>query len=251
MRRGRRSLEAELDARRDAEAKIRRQNEQIARLASERGQLVAQVAKAEQRTRQRIAQTLHDDALQSLLAAHQELLEAAPGRAQVTRAHEVVGLAIERVREAVGSLHPVTLEVGGLDQALGAVARRAGRRGGFEVEIDLDADAFGATDELVLGVARELLNNCAAHARAQRVRVTLRRSGDEVVLEVVDDGVGIASGRREAALREGHVGLASLTQRVETAGGSFALEPAQGGGTLARVRIPAVAVGAAESSAPS
>ncbi len=240
VRRSRGRLEDQLDARRDAEAKIRAQNEEIARLAAERGQLVAQVAEAEQRTRQRIAQTLHDDALQSLLAAHQELLEAAPGRAQVTRAHEVIGLAIDRVREAVGSLHPVTLEVGGFDQALGAVARRAGRRGGWEAEIELAPDAFGTTDELVLGVARELLDNCALHARATRVAVSLRRLGDEVVLEVSDDGVGIAPGRRREAIREGHVGLASIIQRVETAGGSFEFDPRADPGALARAKIPAV-----------
>ena len=94
-------------------------------------QLVAQVMEAEDQGRRRIAQLIHDDSLQTLLAANQELIEAAPGRAQVQRAHEVVEAAIKRLREAVEALHPVTLEQGGLEQALGAVARQAGRQGGF------------------------------------------------------------------------------------------------------------------------
>ena len=74
-----------------------------------------QVLEAEERERARVAQALHDDALQSLLAAHQDLIEAAPGRAQVTRAHEIMGVAIDRVRDAVTALHPVILEQRGLE----------------------------------------------------------------------------------------------------------------------------------------
>ena len=73
-------------------------------------QLVAQVIDAEDQGRRRIAQLIHDDSLQTLLAANQELIEAAPGRAQVQRAHEVVAATIARLREAMMALHPVTLE---------------------------------------------------------------------------------------------------------------------------------------------
>ena len=93
---------------------------------------------AEDQGRRRIAQLIHDDSLQTLLAANQELIEAAPGRAQVQRAHEVVEATIARLREAMMALHPVTLEQGGFEQALGAVARQAARQGGFEVELDVD-----------------------------------------------------------------------------------------------------------------
>lgn len=241
----------ELDARREAEAKIRRQNAEIARLATERGQLVSQVAEAEQRTRMRIAERLHDDALQSLLAAHQELLEAAPGRAQVTRAHEVVGMAISRVREAVGSLHPVSLERGGLEHALRFHLAAAERRGGFEARLEISGTVSGDQDELLFGVARELVDNAALHSEATRVRLSLRRFGDEVLLEVLDDGIGIAPGRREEALREGHVGLASAAQRIETAAGSFELDTREEAGTLARARLPYLPIAPIAPIAPS
>ncbi len=58
----------------------------IADLAQARGELVSQLMLAQELSRQRIAQVLHDDALELLLAAHQDLLEAAPGREGVTRA---------------------------------------------------------------------------------------------------------------------------------------------------------------------
>jgi signal transduction histidine kinase len=201
-------------------------------------QLVAQVMEAEEAARRRIAQLIHDDALQSLLAANQELHEAAPGRAQVTRAHEVVSASIERLREALVALHPVTLEEGGFELALGAVTRQAERQGGFEVDVDIDREAIGDQDELLLAVARELITNAVRHSGASRVSVRLSRVDGGVELEVADDGSGIPPGRREQALADGHIGLASVTQRLGAAGGALEITDAPGGGTVALARLP-------------
>lgn len=200
-------------------------------------QLVAQVMEAEDSGRRRIAQLIHDDSLQTLLAAHQELIEAAPGRVQVQRAHEVVGAAIARLREALLTLHPVTLEQGGLEQALGAVARQAKRQGGFDIDIELDPKAVDLHDEVILAVARELLTNAARHSGAGCVTVTLARTPEAVELEIADDGSGMEPGRREDALSQGHIGLASVTERVQQAGGTFELDSSSSG-TVGRARLP-------------
>ena len=192
---------------------------------------------AEDQGRRRIAQLIHDDSLQTLLAANQELIEAAPGRAQVQRAHEVVAATIARLREAMMALHPVTLEQGGFEQALGAVARQAARQGGFEIRIEVEPEALGAEDELLLSIARELLTNAARHAGAEQVSVALRRVGGELELEVIDDGRGIDEGRRDEALAEGHIGLASVHERVRAASGEFELESSPAG-TRAVAHLP-------------
>jgi two-component system NarL family sensor kinase len=206
---------------------------------SDRGAFVAQVMDAEDRARRRIAQLIHDDALQSLLAANQELIEAAPGRAGVTRAHEVVSGSIENLREALLALHPVTLERGGLEQALGAVTRQAERQGGFGVEMQIDPAALGNHDELVLALARELLANAVHHSKADAVTVTLASDDGTVRLEVTDDGRGMDTERPREALASGHIGLASVIQRVEAAGGRFELDSQPGEGTTARAVLPA------------
>jgi len=200
-------------------------------------QLIAQVMDAEDEGRRRISQLIHDDALQSLLAAHQELIEAAPNRAQVQRAHEVVGGAIERLRAALVALHPVTLEKGGFEQALGAVARQVERQGRFEVEVEVDPDALGFQGELLLAIGRELLTNAARHSGASLVAVEVRRAGERVEIEVRDNGRGVEPGRREQALSEGHIGLASVNERVCSVGGEFDLE-SSGEGTRAQAWIP-------------
>jgi two-component system, NarL family, sensor kinase len=228
------------------EAELRAEIEDLrARLAraeaelEDRKQFVAQVMGAEDRARRRIAQLIHDDALQSLLAANQELQEAAPGRIGVTRAHEVVSATIQHLREAMISLHPVTLERGGLEQALGAIARQAERQGGFVVSTEVSPQALERNDELVLAVARELLSNAARHSGAERVSLAVL-PGEEagtVVVEVTDDGRGFEPGRPREALLEGHIGLASVAQRAEAHGGEFELLSEPGGGTRARALL--------------
>jgi two-component system, NarL family, sensor kinase len=224
----------------DADA-LREENERLRQELEECRQLVVQVMQAEDEGRRRIAQLIHDDSLQTLLAANQELIEAAPGRAQVTRAHEVVEGAIARLREAMMALHPVTLEEGGLEQALGAVARQAARQGGFEVSLEIEPEAVGVEDEIFLAVARELLTNAARHADASRVSVSLARHGGDVELTVTDDGRGFAPERRAEALSEGHIGLASVSQRMRSAGGTLEIHSSPAG-TTASVRL---AIGAA------
>jgi two-component system NarL family sensor kinase len=218
---------------------LRRRREEIAALRRERATLVSEMLEAEERERARVAQALHDEALQTLLAAHQDLIEAAPGRAQVTRAHEIMGAAIDRVRDAVTALHPVVLEQRGLEAALEAVCAEAAHQGRFEAELRVDPAATGAGDVLVFSIARELITNAARHAGAEHLVIAVDAAADGIVLEVRDDGQGIAPGRREAALDEGHLGLASIAQRLDAIGGSLEVSTPPEGGTRAIARIPA------------
>lgn len=231
-------MSEEIAALRAENERLRAQLDEARAALDKRREFVAQVMDAEDRARRRIAQLIHDDALQSLLAANQELMEAAPGRAQVTRAHEVVSASIAELRDALLALHPVTLERGGFEQALGAVARRAERQGGFDVNVYVERDALGRNDELALALARELLANATHHSGADQVIVRLSAQPDAVTLEVTDDGRGIDPKRPDEALAEGHMGLASVTQRVEAIGGQFLIESPSAGGTMARAVLP-------------
>src|SRR6185436_3456523 len=90
-----------------------RHEAEIAALATLRGRLVAENLEAEERVRQRISEQLHDGALQDLLAARQDLVEAAgtTGDAatrdeMLVYAREGVERAVKLLREAVHALHP-------------------------------------------------------------------------------------------------------------------------------------------------
>jgi signal transduction histidine kinase len=215
----------------------RRAAEEIAELAAARGRLVAQALDAEERARRSMSESLHDGALQDILAAGHDLwaLGDAPG-AEPARA--MLRDVVARLRTLMVALHPTVLAYGGLDAALRAVAAQQSVAGGFEVDIDVDPAAIGQRDELLLSVARELLTNAARHARASHVELTLRCVPDGVVLEVADDGGGVPAGRAREALAEGHIGLATSAERVAAVGGRLALEPLPGGGTRARAELP-------------
>lgn len=222
---------------RRTEERALKQSRAIADLAQARGELVSQLMLAEERTRQRIAQVLHDDALQSLLAAHQDLRES-PGPEGSNRAQRALEGTIERIREAVAALHPVTHQQGDLQTALSAIARQQAVRGGFRYTVRVEPEAFGIQDELVLSAARELVMNVAKHAQASRCSVSVELRGDRIRLEVADDGVGIPTGRQQKAVKEGHIGLASTVQRMKAIGGDGDVSSTVGKGTLVTASIP-------------
>ena len=215
-----------------------RAEEEIAEQAAARGRLVAQALDAEERTRREISEMLHDGPLQDLLALNQELLRLQDGGEHLDRARAGIARAIAALREIMVDLHPVAFEVAGLESALGAVAAQQARHGAFAYELTIDPSAGGVRDGLVIALARELLTNAAKHAGASCVRVSVRQTADAILLEVADDGGGIPDGRLAAALREGHIGLASSIQRVEAVGGSLTVAPVPGGGTAVSVTLP-------------
>jgi signal transduction histidine kinase len=233
----------------------RKQSEaQLDQLAATRGRLVAQTLAAEDRARRAISEVLHDHALQDLLASRQDLVEVLedpngdPER--VVRAREGIERAVRLLRDAVFNLHPVVLEHAGLAAAIRAVADHQGRRGGFECDIEVDRQATGVHDELILSLARELLTNAAKHAQARQVRVRVRRQDKEITLEVADDGRGMDQRRRARALSEGHIGLASSAERVEAVCGSFELDSRPGYGTVVTAKLPARRVAAHRADVP-
>ena len=227
-------VERELVARREAE----RQRAELARLAEERRQLASEVLSAEEQARRRLAEDLHDGALQTLLAAKQDLIEASPGRAGVIRAAKGVSEGIDDLRRAVGALHPVTIEHDGLAGAVGAVATEAERRGGFECELRVEEEASGPHDQVLLALTRELLANAAKHSGADHVSVSISRGRDCLRLEVTDDGCGFDAHERLAAPCNGHIGLACAERRTRALGGSLSVAAGPEAGTAVSVSLP-------------
>jgi len=217
----------------------RRQDSLIAMAAARRLLVQAWLA-AEARERRRLAQALHDDAIQNLLFVRQEIVDEArgvPGAAD--RALAALDTTHHQLREEIFAMHPVGLERGGLAAVLRGCADDAARRGHFSVELDVDDAASGPHDDLLLSSARELLSNAAQHSGAAHVRVAVHAGEGSTELVVSDDGRGIPDGALDAAPRAGHIGLPSLDERVRAVGGSLRLERGHGPGTTIRVRVPA------------
>jgi two-component system NarL family sensor kinase len=218
---------------------LTRRSERIRELAESRRSLVTQALTAEARARRELSYALHDELVQELLCAQQDLKEARRGRPEyLDRAQAALGGAVERLRHEIFQLHPHLLETAGLEAALGAVAAQQVRGDAAPPLISVAPEATGVDDELLFSLGRELLTNAARHAEAQRVELTVARAGDRIELRCRDDGRGIDAEARDAALADGHLGLAACTERVEALGGSLEIFTEPGGGTEVRASIP-------------
>jgi two-component system NarL family sensor kinase len=216
-----------------------RRAETIAELARSRGRLMVDVLDADDRERKRLANWLHDGPVQNLLAAGQDLAEAARGDpTALDRARGTVRDTIPQLRNVLIDLHPGLLTSTGLAPALQALATAQAHHASFSVDVSADEGAEGIHDQLLLSLARELLINVGKHAQAKEVHVSVSLRPDEILLEVSDDGRGFDPARRAEAVADGHIGLASSVERVESLGGRLEIASAPGRGTRVLVAIP-------------
>ena len=92
----------------------------------------------------------------------------------------------------------------------------------------------------LLRIAQEALANTAKHAGATRAGVTLSYMGDEVTLDVRDDGRGFDPVAVVPRSRTGGFGLAGMRARAERVAGAVAVESEPGQGTAISARVPLV-----------
>jgi signal transduction histidine kinase len=192
--------------------------------------------------RERIARDLHDGAIQALFAAGMSLQGTAMLAADAEidrRIQDVVGeldRVIRDLRNYIFGLRPGLLADQQLGNALRELAGELERRSGVTTVVELDAQvvselAPGATD--IVQFAREALSNVSRHAQAVTCRVSLRRDGDHVVLEIDDDGRGFDPERVERGQ-----GLGNLAARAASLRGDLQIRSSPADGTAVSVRIP-------------
>jgi len=208
--------------------------EQVRRVESRRAAAVDS-AEAERR---RIERDLHDGAQQRLVAlamglgaARRRLESDDPegGARMVADAHEEAKAALKEIRDLVRGIHPVILEDRGLDAALSAVVARSPVPVTLEVAV---AERPSSTVEsAAYFVVAEALTNVARHATATQAHVAIARTGDRLIVEVRDDGVGGADPARGT-------GLQGLRDRVTALGGTMYIVSPDGGPTTLLVDLP-------------
>ena len=222
-------------------AVLDRRTRRVAELAEVRRRLIADAWTAEERERQALAEALHDRAIQNLLSARHELEEAADAVAHpsLRRADSALRETVDELREAIVELHPYVLDQAGLEAGPRALALRTSRRAGFRLRCELESRAASPHDRLLLGAARELLANAARHADAANVTIRLEQRDGTVVLGVRDDGRGFDPKILPERLANGHIGLHSQRERIESVGGSLDIRSASGEGTDVEIRVPA------------
>jgi signal transduction histidine kinase len=184
--------------------------------------------------RERLARSIHDGVLQ-VLARVRQRADGLGGEAAVLA--RLAGEQETALRTLV-STGPVSTQDG-----LADLAARLRFLGSAGIEVSVPATAVRLPADVVAeleSVVREALTNVARHAGPDaRAWVLLEDLGDEIVVSVRDDGVGLTPDRIEQAEREGRMGVArSMRGRVADLGGTLELVAAPGTGTEWEVRVP-------------
>jgi signal transduction histidine kinase len=195
--------------------------------------------------RERLARELHDSVTQSLYSlslfaeAGESLVEIGDLEAvkhNLKRMGETAQQALKEMRLLVYELRPLDLEkeglIGALHQRLSAVEGRVNIKARLVAEELVELPA--PVEEELYRIAQEALNNALKHAATTSVTIYLRVEGDQVELEVVDDGKGFDP---NAASDTGGLGLISMQERAEKLNGSLAIHSIPGEGTRVKVSV--------------
>lgn len=242
-----RRLMLEIEERRQAEEALRKSENEL-RLLS------AQLLTAEEKERKRIASELHDGIGQSLSAVkfcmEDGIRMVAEGSVGDGMRHlesivPKMQAAIEEVRRISMDLRPSTLDDLGIIATLAWFCRefQAVYRGiHIEKEIELkESDVPSALKTVIYRIFQEAMNNIAKHGQAEFVSVSLKQANGAIELVIEDSGIGFAPAEVFLEVQSPRgVGLASMRERAEFAGGTYSIQSAKGEGTVIRASWPLI-----------
>ncbi|HZE41013.1 MAG TPA: sensor histidine kinase [Stackebrandtia sp.] len=193
--------------------------------------------------RERLAREIHDTLAQGLSSVGM-LLQAADrvwdnddrsARTHVRHAGEVAADNLVEARRFVRDLTPSRLEGHPLPRALTKLCAEHGPGARLLIEGD-EQPLPGRVQAVLLRVAQGALANITEHARADAVVITLTYLGDEITMDIHDDGVGLDAG---TAPRPGRgFGLRAMRDRLSEVGGTLSVDSEPGEGTTIAARVP-------------
>jgi PAS domain S-box-containing protein len=246
-----RAEDALREARDELEQRVKDRTRTVEQRAAQIRHLAAELTQVEQRERRRLAQILHDELQQLLVAAKlnaSALKQENPNGRQVQKTLDqivdIMDQSIEISRSLTAELSPLILYVEPMSQVLDWLAAWMNEKYGLLVDVEADIQADPAYEEvrvLLYQAIRELLFNVVKHAGVKRATVRLRcRDEDRVELVVEDRGKGFDVTDGKAHCRgAGGYGLFSIRDRLELLGGGMELKSAPGQGTRVTICAPA------------
>jgi len=222
--------------------KLQAQSQQLSNLSWK-------LIEVQEETLRRVSRDLHDEFGQILTAlgtmlsrAEQKGLEKDSIFVQeVQKVKRIVAETLESVRNSSQIFRPAILDDFGLEQTLEWFVRQFSRQTGIHVHFEQDlAEGFFPREDAIhiYRILQEALNNVARHSKAHEAWVVLRENGDELRLEIRDNGIGFELARdMERAPGDG-IGLMGMRERAQHLNGEFSMQSTPGRGTVVNIRIP-------------
>jgi two-component system sensor histidine kinase DegS len=231
---------------------LRQLHTQLQLKEAQRSRLMSHLMTAQAAERNRIARGIHEGSLQhmnrlllTLDRCSRRLADDAvdASREDLHRLRLDIQQIVTSLRSLINDLRPAVLDTVGLLGALDFLADRVSRETGITVTVSsrMGSRLDPTLETVVFRMVQEALTNIREHAAAQNAWIQLTRRGDELHLEVRDDGKGFSTENwRGRALAVGHVGLAGLYERAELAGGEMIITSSADEGTVIRCILPFV-----------
>jgi signal transduction histidine kinase len=227
---------------------LERRSQQQRAIAEEAERQMRQLSQerdaAQEEERKHLSRELHDHVAQVLTALRMELGRIERTRspsdtrigAAVAEGKKLVDNMFRTVRDLALGLRPSMLDDFGLQAALEWHVRDFTSRCATNVELTIHGDFDALPDRYrtcVYRAVQEALTNCARHANAHTIKVSVRGQGDHLELSVTDDGIGFDSTRGRTGL-----GLRGIEERVKELDGTMTIGNVEGGGARLTVRLP-------------
>jgi len=215
-------------------------------LAKTELQLLSRAAiQAREEEKTRVSRELHDELGQKLTALKMDLrylgtnaVSLAPKQAEaLQRMQMLVDETVANTRRIASNLRPLMLDDLGLCAALEWQLQQFLQRNPMQHTLDLCADLDQLppdTATQIFRIVQEALNNVAKHARATNVSVCLQFQDAFVEIRIIDNGVGM---QNASCKKTRQLGLLGIRERAYAGGGSFDIQPAEGGGAQLVVRL--------------
>jgi PAS domain S-box-containing protein len=237
-----RGIMFDISEQKQAEEKLRKSLDVLRRTMEDRRTLLLRLEDAQEEERRRIAADIHDDSIQVMSAADiraQALARqiAEPElRAEAEDLRETIRTAVERLRHLLFELRPPTLDREGLVAALRSYTSD-GEEPVPEIVDELRSEPPPEVRAMAFRVAQEAVANARKHAGASSITVTLASEGGGVRIRVQDDGRGFDPAVLDSP-EPGHIGLPTMVERAELAGGHCTISSRPGGGTTVDAWVP-------------
>ena len=209
-------------------------------------QLSQQLVSSQEQERKALSRELHDEIGQLLTALRMELgnLERSRPATQsgeadmhLDQAKKLAETTLKTTRDIAMGLRPAMLDLLGLGPALEWQTREYSRRYKTPIQLDVAGDLRDLPDPhrtYLYRIVQEGLTNCARHAQAKNIKVSLTDANGQLAVTVEDDGVGFD---QHGGVSYG-LGLLGITERVRELCGKIAIKSEPGKGTRLDVTLP-------------
>jgi signal transduction histidine kinase len=103
---------------------------------------------------------------------------------------------------------------------------------------ELRREPESSAGTVIFRIAQEALANCRKHAGATRIEVTVAEVDGGIRVGISDNGTGFNALDIGDSAAGGHMGMSSMRERAELAGGRWSIESRPGSGTVVEYWIP-------------